>query len=693
MNPRAARLFVISAYPLVFLLYVIVGAIAAHPFDDPVYVQHAQFFYYIAVNPAFNLSMGIYYDLINIAGYFPSTVLSLLGIGNVLTIQIGIKSAFIVFTFLTAYFLYKIINLMGYNGNYASLLLLTSPIYFFTSVIYGSALVISVFFLVASTYFLFDRKNLLSAVLMGMAIGSYLYPVFSIPFLLRYVNKEDGIKKTVIYLLVTVLFAAIGQFSVLYLYFRIGYHIGVSPENPASYSSAMPVPYYTVYDIFKIAGISKDIPGELYNYVYYSSALIASVSYFFLKNERVNRESLLAFLLIEGILFASLNPGNLPSYMSAMIPFAILLAIISKRWILIGMVWVSSALNIGVIQTINPVGFLLYFTDVNFKITQAKNLYPSWINDFLGFLYSLSLLVLIPIILAMKKGKGIRLKRLLAPQLSILVVFTIVALIVLVPVSSNLPSEMYLQGEINTFQALPIFESLSGDSLVVEYSVPVVGFVNENYLHYFIGSIEMPSLLQEIYNQTENTLLPPGNFSESIQLNYPLGNNELELFGTENGTTSVEISNKTSSLYLSPLASSIGSNFTFRFFINTTLSGIYEMRINSFIPLYGINGSSPSFSLIGVPVMGRAMVGNYLLSGDYIPGYLLKSKLSIVFNGPFRDLPPYEPSLSVYLGQNFGSLIELPLLEGGMAFLLIIVLPSAMVIYYQTENQKRSRSA
>ena len=690
MNPRAARLFVKSAYPLVFVLYVIVGVIAAHPFDDPVYVQHAQFFYYLAVNPSFNLSMGIYYDLINIAGYFPTVVLSLLGISNVLTIQIGVKSAFIFVTFLTAYFLYKIIDLMGYNGNYASLLLLTSPIYFFTSVIYGSALVVSVFFLVASTYFLFDRKNMASAVLMGMAIGSYLYPVFSIPFLLRYVNKEEGMKKTVIYLLVTAVFAAIGQFTVLYFYLKIGYHIGISPENPASYSSAMPVPYYSVYDIFNIAGISKNIPGEIYNYIYYSSALITSVSYFLLKKERVNRGSLLVFFLIQGILFASINPGNLPSYMSAMIPFAILLAIVNRRRILIGMIWISSALNFGVMQTINPTGFLLYFTDVNFKITHFKNLYPSWANDFLGFLYSLSLLFLIPIILTRKTGKGVRLKGSLIPQLSILVVLAIVALIILVPVSSSVPSEMYLQGEINTLQAQPISESLSGNSLVVEYSVPAVGFISESYLHYFIGSIVMPLQFQEIYNQAENTILPPGNFSESIQFNYPLRNNELELFGKENGTTRVEISNETSSLFPTSVASSVGSNTTFRYFINTTLSGIYEMRISSLIPLYGSNDSSPTFSLRGIPLMGSAMIGKYLLSGDYIPGYLLKSKLSIIFKGPFRDLPPYQPSLFVYPDQNLRSPLGLPLFEGGIAFLLIIILPSGVVIY-QMRAQKQLR--
>lgn len=192
MSSRHSGYVTFTAYGLIFILYLIVGLIAAHPFDDAAYAQHAQFFYFLNANLVYGLPQGLYYDLINIGGYFVTIVSTMMGISNVLTIQIGVKIPFIVFTFMTAYFLYKIIDNMGYNGHYAALLLLTSPIYFFTSLIYGSAIVVSMFFLIASLYFLFKKNTLISAALFGISIGTYLYPVFSFPLFLRYSYKEEG---------------------------------------------------------------------------------------------------------------------------------------------------------------------------------------------------------------------------------------------------------------------------------------------------------------------------------------------------------------------------------------------------------------------------------------------------------------------------------------------------------------------
>jgi len=93
----------------------------------------------------------------------------------------------------------------------------------------------------------------------------------------------------------------------------------------------------------------------------------------------VNIEIVIIFLFIQGILFSSLAPYNLPSYMAAEIPLAIIVAFIYRRWIFIGTMWLSSFLSFIVMQTISPVGFIIYFSDlivdgkINlFEITQRN---------------------------------------------------------------------------------------------------------------------------------------------------------------------------------------------------------------------------------------------------------------------------------------------------------------------------------
>lgn len=689
MSLRAASRITLLAYGLTFFLYLIVGLIAAHPFDDAIYAQHAQFFYYLNVNPIFGLPMGLYYDLINIGGYFVTILLSLGGISNVLTIQLGVKIPFIVFTFLTAYFLYRILDEMGHNGNYAALLLLTSPIYFFTSLMYGSALVVSMCFTVSSIYFLFRKNNLISAVLFGISVGSYLYPVFSIPFILRYVNKEEGKKKAFLYLLVATVFAAIGQLSVLYIYFRLGYY-GVSPNNPSGYVSAIPVPYYSVFDIFNLLGISSYVPGIFYNYIYYLSATIASFSYFLLKREKVNRESLLVFFLIQGVLFSAINPYNLPSYIAAMLPFAVILAIMKKRWVLIGMLWISSLLSFLVMQTINPAGFIIYFSDVNLKILNTKNIYPQWLNSVFGFLYSLSLLLFILVILRMKSGETRRFTKTLLSQGSIISSLAIVALLILVPVASNIPSNMYLSGEINTFQAQSVSESLVGTTLLVEYNIPVVGFLGQNELRNFIGNIETPSSFYTMYNTSQNISLPPGTFEQPLSLDYPLRNATLELFGQGKGSVIPMLVNGTSTVIPSTSLELIDKR-AYRFTFSGVLSGSYELKVGSSISLYASSKNSLSFLLGGYPWIGSVMIDKELIYGEYIAGYLLKSDLTVNFTGPFKTIPPFDPLLAVYFISTQSKPIEPALIRGGIIFCFLILLPPILALIQIVKGIKSKR--
>ena len=680
MQGSLQRITEVFTYAVILFFYLLVGIIAGHPYDDAIYAQHAQFFYYLSLNPSYGLLMGVYYNLINIGGYFVTILLSLFGISNVLTIQIGVKIPFILFTFLTALILHRLAKDLGFSGKYAPLLLLTSPIYFFTTVIYGSAIVVSMFFLVSSVYLLFRRRTLLSAILFGVAAGSYLYPLFSVPFLLRYVHKESGLKSTAVYFAVSAAFAAIGQLTVLIFYYFNGYYsaaVGV----PSSYLSIMPVPYYSVFDILNIFGVSNVVPGQVYNYVYYASAILVSLSYFLLKKDRVNKESLLVFFLFQGVLFSAINPYNLPSYMSAMIPFAIILATVYRRWLLIGLLWLVSVLSLIVMQTINHIGFLIYFSDVNMKLLNINVSYPSWLNYVAGFLYSLCLLTFIPIGLRIKAGTVIHFWKTIASQLSTLVAMSVVAIVVLAPVASSVPSDMFIAPSLDHFYAQPVSESLSGSSLIVDYVASTPGLVGGSYSGDFIGYIEMPSSSYVVFNTSGNTTVSPGDYEENISLPYPLQNATLELFGAGKGTSTVALVNGTETVQPSYQTVTSGS-FIFRYLFNTTLGGNYSLDIVSDVSLRSQNQSQPSIVLSGYPYMGRAMMGRYYLSGGLIPGNLLKSKITVEFSGPFKTVPPSVPSILIYLAKKLVSPFFNSIIEGGILFVLLIAAPTSLTLFF-----------
>ena len=129
-NRRNGLLFL--ALLLIGLAYAFIGIIAAHPFDDAIYAFNSQMFYYLHGSPFLFLPQGIFFDAINVAGYFPVALSTLFLKSNVLFIQIGVKIPFILFTFLSSYILYRIAKLLKFDEIFASLLLPLTIMYLAT---------------------------------------------------------------------------------------------------------------------------------------------------------------------------------------------------------------------------------------------------------------------------------------------------------------------------------------------------------------------------------------------------------------------------------------------------------------------------------------------------------------------------------------------------------------------------------
>ena len=657
-------------YALLLAAYLFVGALASHPFDDAIYAQNAQFFYFFRVPPVLSLPMGLYYDAINVGGYFITILLGLMKVQNVITIQIGVKIPFIIFSFLTAFVLYRIGSEMDFNGKYASLILLTSPIYFFTALIYGSAIIVSVFFLIASLFFIIRKKTAMSAVFYGMSMGSYLYPIIAIPILLRYFWVREGRKSAGIFLLVSSVFFAIGQFVTFLLYFYKGIQ-SQAPISPTTFFGPMTsVQPYSPLDILNIFNLGRTVPGETINILYYGSAIIASLIYFLLPRDKVNLSSLVIFLFVQGILFSSLAPGNLPSYMAAGIPLAIIVAFMFKRWIFIGLIWVSSFFSFWVMQTINPVGFLIYFSDINHKILSIKNMYPSWAVDAAGSIYTISILLNLLFLRQRKREGKWSLKKTVVSQSSVISVIVVVGMLVLMPVAESLPSGMYLAPEVNTFQSTDFSPSIVNGDLVVKYYLPLLLLNIHEKNEYLTGVIVYDNTRISPYNVTGETLIQ-GNHSYSLQIPYPIRDAEMTLYSPDYGSMSIYL--EADGAMVMPANSSIvdAGTYEYRYSFSPVLDGNYILNVESTVPFYS-GADLPAVNVTGYLAITGENVDGSQVNGS-IPGYLISDPVTVEFHGPFSKIPPSIPSLFFYVNPTGSTPGYAYVAVGGVIFFALVI--------------------
>ena len=685
METSGRNFLTFLAFILIGLAYTFIGMIAAHPLDDAVYAFNSQMFYYLRGSPFLFLPQGIFLDAFNIAGYFPTALISLFLKSNVLFIQSGVKIPFILFTFLSSWALYKIAKQLKLDEIYAALLFLTSPIYFFTSVIYGSAIVVSVFFLLFSIHLALTRKYLLTAIMYGISTGMYLYPVFGIPIVARYIMVNCRKRDAVMFLAVSSIFAALGQLVILFFFIQRG-QIGISPNSPSGYLSPYSSPpYYDLFDFLSVFGKGGIVPGQLYNILYYGFSVVFSLSYLFVRKRNVNAETLIIFLLIQGVLFAALAPSNVPSYMTAMIPLAIIASLMLKRWIYIGLMWVSSLFSFLVMQTITHVGFIVYFSDLNMKIL-TTNIYPywtfpSWINSVAGTIYAVSLLLFIPLSLLRKKGNMARLKKSLIAQSATIGVIVIVGVVLLAPVASSIPQNMYLAPSIDSFSATGSNEYIVGTSLVATYYFPDLGSMDQAGIDHFLGKIEFPSNYYNAYVLAGGSTSRNGSFIQTITLPYPLCNAELHLQGMSSGETSLILKNSTSSISLQELQSQSGNSTLFSFIAGSYLNGKYVMSVNSSIPLLLHNSTALALSITGIPAYGLISIGNKVISNGTVEPDQLGETVIIRYSGPFYGIPDELPILTVQMIKPFGKPIEGQLAIGGVAFAGLIVLPPSLLVF------------
>lgn len=205
-----------------------------------------------------------------------------------------------------------------------------------------------------------------------------------------------------------------------------------------------------------------------------SSAIIASLIYFAFT--QAQGESVLPDYISyhSGHTFLITHTGESAHLHGCGDPLTIIVAFMLRRWIFIGLMWISSFFSFWVMQSINSVGFIIYFSDLSQKISDVKSAYPSWVINIAGSLYAISILLNRLFLMKKKEMQDLVPKKTMVTQYSVIGVILITAIFILVPVMSSVPAVMFLNPQVNMFEAQETSISIVDGNLVVNYSMPLI---------------------------------------------------------------------------------------------------------------------------------------------------------------------------------------------------------------------------
>lgn len=381
-------------FAIVAVLMILIGAVTSHIFDDAAYAQHANWFYYLGINPLYYWTQGTYYLGILLAGYSPILLFQGVGIHNVVLEQIGVKLPFIVAALLCGLVARGILIHLGVRetqADVAAVLLVSSPIVFYAAAIHGTPIVIGVLFLLASLLYLFKGRFDVSALLFGVSASTFLYPIFSLPVFVRYVAVKSNKREAGSFVLWSIATLILGQLPPLFLYLTNGIPFSsgllVSPGNNGVGGPAYP-PSYSLYGILNLAGLPTALTTTEYSAIFILAMAIPSIVYGFgATREDYTPRNLVTFQFLQAATFVVFSPGNSPQYFVALAPFLIIEGFIWRESIL---VWANLAIGLLVLVTLatwGPGDIFGFLRNTDPSLGQFQQYFPSVIPITLGVVY------------------------------------------------------------------------------------------------------------------------------------------------------------------------------------------------------------------------------------------------------------------------------------------------------------------
>ena len=687
MQPRNLKALTYSGYIFSLVAYIFMGAVAAHPYDDAVIVQHAQLFYHLGTNPLFYLPQGIYWDIISIGSYFPEVVLHIFGFQDVISIHLATKLFIIISAFLSAIYIRKIVEFITGDerkGLISFFLFILNPIIFYTAAIYGSSIIIAVLFITMATFFIIKGNNILGAIFYGLSMGTFIYPLLGIPIVMRYVAVKSNTTRSLKFLVISLAFGAIGQAPIFLFYLLHSSGLGGLPVGAGYLAITQVFPPFSVFDIFNIFPVLKF---PYLNYLFYIAELFGSFIFFVIPKERVDPMNLFAFLGIQGVIFSSLASGGvLMSFPSAIVPFAILYAFASRRNSIFIPLTISFLTLSFAMETINNIGLPIYFIDMNRKLLLHTTSFAPNETQLAGFIFGLSVLSMIPFFL-LKRGKGG--KHMKAPAVAagasaaIVVALLVLAAAVVAPAIGSVPGTYYLQNPLGSNGVTE--ESVSNGTMYLNYTVYLLAFTPEQYYDKMTILLQEPAGYFTLGSYNFTTLIQMnGSLSFAYDIGFPsAGDRMVIVSSTEN--VLMTIANNSTSATIKPVTAGYGSNYALTYSLGAMNAGTYNITLEGKggIGVYDdhrggivedgrtIRGFTVDTVYYYTPYLTKGEVNGIGIEGGQsvvVPRAAYSYRMYFSFPGYYIQPPPPTIKLNI----NYGGYVPLSILEGGISFIGVI---------------------
>ncbi len=283
-----------------------------HPTDVPTWKFLGEITFNLRLNPLPYTSFYGSCWLFTILASFPPYLIVSLFKASDLFLNLLLKLPMIIGDLIVGVLLFKLTK-----SKLITALWLFNPFVIFISAIQGQFDVLPTLFVLLSVYFLFEKKNLASAVSLAVGIGYKIFPVLLLPFFIIFSLKSNGRKATMIYVIVLVAAVAV-LFAPFFLPQNFKYLFeGVSGLSQRSMSYVGSSVSYIEYLTLNLNLLSN------YNFLYVFVPLylvLVFLSVKFVKDFNTLNLSIIVVLLLLYVTYNTMHP----QFLLWVIPFLLI---------------------------------------------------------------------------------------------------------------------------------------------------------------------------------------------------------------------------------------------------------------------------------------------------------------------------------------------------------------------------------
>jgi hypothetical protein len=463
LNNLSQRGF-LSLLLLLFAILTVFSMFFGFSYDESTFASRAALYYYYGLNPLYYLQMGSFFIPILMGGYFPTVVLSIFGLHNAISIEVGVKLPMDLAVLVGSLIIYRILetndptNTDKTGSRSIALLYMINPVTVFFIFFQGNELSVTLMFLLAAIYFYLRGRPVYASAATAVASTLYLFPFFiAIPLLLLTARKF-GRRLTVFSGFIFLIVSIIGLVPELV----IAHFYGVASEGtiisgssgPLSLSASVFAPsvwslYFIPYTLLNIKA-----PYLLYQIAFGLLVFVPAtyMAYILSKNNSGEMIQLAMPLAYVGLGFAMLSPTADPQYIIAALPFILILWFYNRSDLLVTLYLIASFLSVLLIIMVSPYTLGQYYMDV---YPSAANLIviptTGWMHTVAYasyFIFSLATVAfLLSRVYAVRKGPRKKWKKLdagkfITASLLFAVAFMVFSAAVIAPGISHVPQEL-----------------------------------------------------------------------------------------------------------------------------------------------------------------------------------------------------------------------------------------------------------